>query len=286
MLGDVVGNRPLKATLCDDDLATALELPAGDHVLTTSRSDSFVVQDVSVVHLDLPKPVATHREVSVTTWDATEREITVAAGAQALLVVPENVNDGWTATLNGQVLEKTRVDGWQQAWVLPEGDGGVVTLDFVPDARYRTGLLIGALGVLAVIALAAIPARRRVTFVAPSRSRWLVVAMLVLLAVLGGMLPIVAVIACLLAREFWAAAPKVIAFSGVALGSAVAVLGRILGKGQDWAYIPLVQAAMLVAVSAVIAAAFRPFGPQHATTGEEADTERTAPVEPVTSGSG
>lgn len=277
VLGDVMANRPLKATLCDDDLATALELPAGDHVLTTSRSESFVVQDVSVVHLDLPKPAATHREVSVTTWDATEREVTVAAGAQALLVVPENVNDGWTATLDGKVLEKTRVDGWQQAWILPEGDGGVVALDFVPDTRYRAGLLVGVLGVLVVVALAAVPVRRRVTFVAPSQSRWLVVAMLVLLAVLGGMLPIVALIACLLAREFWTAAPKVIALSGVALGSGVAVLGRVLGNGQEWAYVPLVQAALLVAVSAVVAAAFRPFGPQHRSSAET-DAERTAPV--------
>lgn len=282
VLGDVAGNRPLKATLCDDDLATALELPAGDHVLTTSRSDSFVVQDVSVTHLELPKPAATHREVTITSWDATEREITVAAGAQALLVVPENVNDGWTATFNGQVLPKTRVDGWQQAWILPEGDGGVVTLDFVPDARYRTGLLIGVLGVLAVLVLAALPSRRRVEFVEPSRGRWLVIAMLALLAVLGGMLPIVALIACLLAREFWAAAPKVIALSGVALGTSVAVLGRVLGHGQEWAYIPLVQASLLVAVSAVVAAAFRPFGPQHRAETEK-DAEQTAPVEPVAS---
>ncbi|MFS8096840.1 alpha-(1-_3)-arabinofuranosyltransferase [Lentzea alba] len=283
VLGDVARHRPLKATLCDDDLATALELPAGDHVLTTSRSESFVVQDVSVAHLELPKPAATHREVSVGTWDVTEREVTVAAGAKALLVVPENVNDGWTATLNGQVLEKTRVDGWQQAWVLPEGDGGVVTLDFVPDARYRLGLLVGVLGVLAVVALAVAPVRRRVTFVLPSRSRWLVVAMLVLLAVLGGMLPIVALIACLLAREFWAAAPKVVALSGVAFGSGVAVLGRLLGNGQEWAYLPVVQASFLVAVSAVVAASFRPFGPQHRAQPEE-DAEQTAPVEPVASG--
>ncbi len=283
VLGDVVGNRPLKATLCDDDLATALDLPAGDHVLTTSRSDSFVVQDVSVVHLDLPKPVANHRDVGITTWDATEREVTVGAGARALLVVPENVNDGWTARIGGQVLEKVRVDGWQQAWIVPEGDGGVVTLDFVPDARYRAGLLVGVLGVLAVCALALFPVRRRVTFVEPSYSRWLVFAMLVLLGVLGGMLPVVALIACLLAREFWPAAPKVVALSGVSFGAGVAVLGRILGNGQEWAYLPLVQASLLIAVSAVVAAAFRPFGPRHRADGEETDAERTAPVEPVAS---
>ncbi|MET9224413.1 alpha-(1-_3)-arabinofuranosyltransferase [Lentzea sp. NPDC003310] len=276
-LADVVAGRPLPAVLCDDDLATALDLPAGDHVLTTTRSDSFVVQDVSVTHLGLAKPVVTHREVTTGIWEATERKLTVAPGAKALLVVPENVNDGWTATLNGQVLEKVRVDGWQQAYVLPEGDGGVVALDFGPDTRYRTGLLVGVLGVLAVLVLAALPVGRRVAFVAPSASRWLVVAMLVLLAVLGGMLPIVAVIACLLAREFWAAAPKVIAVAGVALGSVVAVLGRVLGHGQEWAYIPLTQASLLVAVSAVVAAAFGPFGAR-ARPEEETAAERTAPV--------
>ncbi|WP_235921190.1 alpha-(1-_3)-arabinofuranosyltransferase [Lentzea tibetensis] len=258
-LGDVVGNRPLKATLCDDDLATALELPAGDHVLTTTRSESFVVQDVSVQHLDSKKPVATHRDISVTTWESTEREVTVGAGARALLVVPENVNDGWQATLDGTVLEKTRVDGWQQAWVLPEGGGGVVKLDFTPDTQYRAALLIGVLFVFGVGVLAVVPSRRRVAFVTPSAGRWLVFAMILLLGVLGGMLPIVALIACLLARELWPPAPKVIALSGVALGGGVAVLGRILGNGQDWAYIPLVQAALLIAVAAVVAAAFKPF---------------------------
>ncbi|SER23828.1 alpha-(1-_3)-arabinofuranosyltransferase [Lentzea albida] len=282
VLGDVVNHRPLKAVLCDDDLATALELPAGDHVLSTSRSDSFVVQDVSVTHVGLAQPVATHREVTIGKWDATDRRVTVAPGARALLVVPENVNDGWTATLNGQVLEKVRVDGWQQAYVLPGGDGGVVALEFGPDTRYRTGLLVGALGVLAVLLLAAIPVRRRVAFAAPSESRWPVVAMLVLLAVLGGMLPIVAVIACLLAREFWAAAPKVIAVGGMALGSSVAVLGRILGHGQEWAYVPVAQAALLVAVSAVVAAAFRPFGRRDERSGEEkGGEEQTVLVEPV-----
>ncbi|SDF39972.1 arabinofuranan 3-O-arabinosyltransferase [Lentzea fradiae] len=284
-LGDLVAGRALKATLCDDDLATALELEAGDHVLTTTRSDSFVVQDVSVTHLDLPKPAARHRDVTVTTWDATEREVTVAAGAQALLVVPENVNDGWQATLNGQVLETVRVDGWQQGYVLPEGDGGVVALTFTPDSRYRTGLLAGVLGALAVLVLAALPVRRRIEFVAPSESRWLVAAMLVLLAVLGGMLPIVAVIACLLAREFWAAAPKVIAWTGGVLGTATAVLGRILGHGQEWAYSPVAQAALMVALSAVVASAFRPFTPRHQAgkePPEEDEAERTVPVAPVT----
>ncbi|WP_285742345.1 alpha-(1-_3)-arabinofuranosyltransferase [Lentzea sp. NBRC 105346] len=259
-VGDVVGHRPLKLTLCDDDLASALELPAGDHVLVTSRSDSFVVQDVSLKHLDAKAPAATHRTVSVSSWDSTSRSVQVGAGAAALLVVPENVNEGWRATLNGAVLERTRVDGWQQAWILPEGAGGEVELSFTPDTQYRFGLLIGVLSVLLVVFLAVRRSRRLVTFVEPSRGRWPVVVMIVLLGVLGGMLPIVALIACLLARELWAPAPKVIALSGVAVGGGVAVLGRLFGHGQEWAYSPVVQAALLFAVSAVVAAAFRPFG--------------------------
>ena len=54
----------------------------------------------------------------------------------------------------------------------------------------------------------------------------------------------------------------------------MAVLGRILGHGQEWAYVPLVQAALLIAVSAVVAAAFRPFGPRHRVAHDPTDRRR------------
>ncbi len=75
----------------------------------------------------------------------------VAPGAEAVLRVPENVNDGWQATLDGKRLEAETVDGWQQGWVVPAGEGGLVRLDFAPDRSYRAALLVG--GGLALLLL-------------------------------------------------------------------------------------------------------------------------------------
>jgi arabinofuranan 3-O-arabinosyltransferase len=42
------------------------------------------------------------------------------------------------------------VDGWQQAWSIPSGDGDV-HVAFAPDRPYRTGLVLGLLGMIAVL---------------------------------------------------------------------------------------------------------------------------------------
>lgn len=89
--------------------------------------------------------------MQIGTWDATSRSVTVAPGDESVLAVPENANAGWVATMDGKPLTRTRVDGWQQAWIVPAGAGGVVSLAFTPDSTYRTGLLIGALAVLLVL---------------------------------------------------------------------------------------------------------------------------------------
>ena len=85
--------------------------------------------------------------------------MTVGPGAAALLVVPENFNTGWTATLGGARLRAVRVDGWQQAYEVPAGAGGAVTLTFTPDRPYRDGLAAGAAAVLLVGLMALAPVR-------------------------------------------------------------------------------------------------------------------------------
>ena len=86
----------------------------------------------------------TQRDVAVRWWTTSRRVVDVAYGAAALLVVPENVNAGWRATLGGGELTPVRVDGWMQGYVIPEGDGGQVTLDFAPNRLYQAGLALGA----------------------------------------------------------------------------------------------------------------------------------------------
>ena len=78
-----------------------------------------------------------------------------------VLELNENANPGWVATINEEPLTALRVDGWRQAWWIPAGVGGVVSVEFAPDTTFRAGLIAGAMAVLALVALCAIPIRRR-----------------------------------------------------------------------------------------------------------------------------
>jgi arabinofuranan 3-O-arabinosyltransferase len=189
----------------------------------------------------------------VTDWDVTSREIQVTSGPEAVLSVPENANDGWVATLNGTELHRVRVDGWQQAWLVPEGQGGTIELKFAPDGQYRTRIAAGGLTALLLVGSLLIPVRRRRPIdVRQGARRWLPFVLVGLIVLLGGMLPVVLLIACLLLRSVWPPAPRLLAFCGAAFACVVAVTGRLLDHGQDWAYGWVAQSALLLAAAAVV----------------------------------
>ncbi|MEN3305000.1 MAG: arabinofuranan 3-O-arabinosyltransferase [Micromonosporaceae bacterium] len=287
-LADLVAQRPLPVTICDPFLVDGADLAAGEHELRTLPSVPFAVQSAVLAPGKAGKAAATatsavhDREVTVARWAATERSVHIGAGNEALLVVPENANAGWVATLNGRTLAPSRVDGWQQAWVVPAGSGGTVVLRFAPDRTYRDALAAGGTGVLALAAMILLPGRRRpLAAPVPSRSRLVPAVLLALLVVLGGVLPVVFVLAAMLVRQVWRG-PRgangrpgslaVLALSAAGAATAVAVTGRLLGHGQGWAYGPLTQGAMLAAVATVVAACLRAprGGPlDEAATGDE-----------------
>ncbi|MGS2612922.1 alpha-(1-_3)-arabinofuranosyltransferase domain-containing protein [Micromonospora sp. LZ34] len=257
-LGDITAGRPLPVTLCDDVAADGVDLPPGEHRLRTTVSESFVAQDAWLTPDGPTRAAPRHRDVQVVDWAATDRTVRVGAGGEALLVVPENMNAGWRATLDGRVLPTTRVDGWQQAWVVPAGETAEVRLTFVPDTAYRGGLAIGALTALAVVCLAVWPVRRR-SPAGPTTGQandgWIAGALVGLIVALGGVLPVVIGIAAMLLRQFMPRVLPAVVLAGMAAATAGAVAGRLQGHGQEWAFGPWVQAAMLVAVGAVVASA-------------------------------
>ena len=311
-LGDFMAHRPLRFRTCRD-LTGGLDLSAGRHEVRTDRSASFVVQDLWLLR-GSPRP-ATTRAVRATDWGVTHRSVEVAAGGEAVLSVPENANPGWVARLDGRALPSVRVDGWQQAWVLPAGAGGTVTLDFAPDGQYRQRLLTGAVAVVVVVLVLLVPAGRRGrggageaetragvngpraswaaardgggnavsrfcrsllvalkpgaprggttgTFVQVGRGRWVPVAFVVLLAVLGGMVPVILLIACLLLRVVWPPALRWVALGSAGLACLVAVGGRVLHNGQEWAHGTVAQGLLLLAVAAVVAGCVQWFAPR------------------------
>ena len=122
-------------------------------------------------------------------WQADSRQLRVAArSTSTLLVVHENTNAGWSARLAGRVLKRVVVDGWQQGWVLPAGAEATVDLRYDPDRTYRRGLLVGALLVVALLALAVVPAGPgRAAPVGAGSTSWVSAgAGLVVLVLIGG----------------------------------------------------------------------------------------------------
>jgi len=106
---------------------------------------------------------------TVGSWQATRRTVVVHTVAAALLVVHENVNAGWRASLDGHRLQPVTVDGWQQGWALPAGASGTVSLSYQPQHSFVLGLVLGALAVLAVFLLAFVRTGADARAAAPER---------------------------------------------------------------------------------------------------------------------
>jgi arabinofuranan 3-O-arabinosyltransferase len=65
----------------------------------------------------------------------------------------ENYNKGWQATLNGQILTPVTLDGWQQGFVVPAGEGGQIILTYLPDFLYNIVIAIGIIAVIILLVL-------------------------------------------------------------------------------------------------------------------------------------
>jgi arabinofuranan 3-O-arabinosyltransferase len=149
------------------DLGTVLLLPcggstvevgAGPQRITAASSDLARTTGLELNRAGAPLPSQAPADrigATVKSWGGTDRSVRVAARAEdALLVVRENSNAGWRATLDGRTLAPVTVDGWQQGYLVPEGAEGTVHLVYAPDRPYRVALLLGALAALAVLAAA------------------------------------------------------------------------------------------------------------------------------------
>ncbi|GAA1998621.1 alpha-(1-_3)-arabinofuranosyltransferase [Nocardiopsis rhodophaea] len=167
-LEDKLNGKPLGYESCDD-----VDLKAGSNRLVVKPGNQYQV-DSAIVEQDgtdlaarAEKPAGSGGEKNsgdsvtpVTTadvprlagWGNSERRFDVAVDEDSYLVVNENFNDGWEATVEGSddPLEPVRLDGWKQAWQLPAGTHGTVTLSYAPDGIYHLALGVGA--VLALLA--------------------------------------------------------------------------------------------------------------------------------------
>jgi arabinofuranan 3-O-arabinosyltransferase len=159
---DLLYGRPMHFTAC----AAALVRP-GQNTVTEPAADpaGWDVQNVLVSPPAASQPQGAagtaSQPATAISWTDSSRLLRVAASQRSYLAVAQNFNPGWQASIGARVLAPVRLDGWEQAWLLPAGTRGLVTLTFRPDRPYRAALF-GGLAVLAVlIGVAAVPRRRR-----------------------------------------------------------------------------------------------------------------------------
>ncbi|WP_146197210.1 glycosyltransferase [Serinibacter arcticus] len=154
------------------ELVASLDGTAGLERVTSNAAGTIwrVVTDTGVARArvlesDASTPSA---EVVVTGRDLPVGGLTsglVRAGGEVLpseqdrlVVLAERAHPGWRATLDGRRLEHTDLD-WRQAFTLPAGAEGRLTLTYVDPLR--TVWTVGQIVVLGLAGLLALPTRRR-----------------------------------------------------------------------------------------------------------------------------
>jgi arabinofuranan 3-O-arabinosyltransferase len=179
-----------------------------------------------------------------------------------VLEVAENFNEGWVAHAGERALQPVRVDGWKQAFVIPAGVGGEVSLEFAPDEPYRWGLLGGLIAVLLVVFVAIRPPRAGQAPPVRSRALPLVTAGLVAAGVVltFGLVGLALLVpaAFVLRRGL-----PVVAFAGVLGATLVAAVVGIRPEGPA----VILQAVLLVLAWAAVLRAGWPAGGSSAVPG-------------------
>lgn len=149
-----VNGEVLSARVCGG----AVTLPAGQHSIVVRSSEAFQPLTALFASPGLYEPTGRPESPDVLTWAATSRTVDVPVADDArILELAENFSPGWTARAGEHILQPVRVEGWKQAFVLPEGVSGPVEIRFGPDGIYRWGLLAGLLAALCVACVAVRP---------------------------------------------------------------------------------------------------------------------------------
>jgi arabinofuranan 3-O-arabinosyltransferase len=219
--------------------SATLPVSASRHELSFTSSATTLVQQVVLNRGSGLRLSTGSGHAQVLHWGSTSRTVRVDAPVATLLVVHENFNDGWQARLAGHRLTAVQVDGWQQAFLLPAGAHGVLSLTYAPQRPFTIGLWLGLLAAVVLIGAAylgrragrlgdwqpsAVPAGR---LSRPALATGLVVALGLLAGWAGVVLAVLLTAAWLRLpavrmRRGWLAA---VAAGGVALGGILDAIG-------------------------------------------------------------
>ncbi|MFD3400126.1 alpha-(1-_3)-arabinofuranosyltransferase family protein [Kribbella sp. NPDC058693] len=150
---DLLQRRPVTFSGCGKD--TKISVLSGRHSVDVLAGGGLVPIELRL-SADDAWSATSAQGVKVSRQSPAELKLDVPPAAeQSVLTVAQNYNEGWQAyDAGGHRLTPIRVGGWQQGWLVPAGQAQVVTARFGPDGSYRTGLLLGLLALLSVVALA------------------------------------------------------------------------------------------------------------------------------------
>ncbi|MFB7720376.1 alpha-(1-_3)-arabinofuranosyltransferase [Nocardia sp. NPDC056100] len=189
-----------------------------------------------------------------------------APSGTRVLVLPLSTNVGWRAvTSDGHELKPVVIDGWQQAWLLPPGTKGPITIEFPADRWYRYAIFGGLLLLLPLAVLAFRSARAPVRDDGPAprtwRSRTLGAAGLAAAAGLiagptGLVLTAIGLIAARLRPPHWSMWLIAIAGTGTAISAAALSTGPWRSPegymgGSLWVQLPALVAIVALGLSAL-----------------------------------
>lgn len=260
--------QPMSLRVCTGPV----QIGPGEHLLEAGPSSgAFKITGVIARGPSAPatpalsSAVAPPRQAKVAgPWTARHRTVRLGAGPASYLVVAQNYNAGWRATFDGRTLTPVRVDGWQQAWMVPAGAAGTVTMVYMPDAAYRAALAVGAVLLVALGLLALLRRRRKAPLPPPAAARRvprLVLAVLgvaVLAAVAGPLALTVVPLALVGYRWGSRALISVAGLSFMAAGVVVAAsAGAAPGSGLG-AFGTPAQVLAAVAIAAVLVSLVTP----------------------------
>jgi arabinofuranan 3-O-arabinosyltransferase len=156
-LGDLTGLRQVHLGLCT--AGGTVSLRAGQNQLLAGQSVNFTITDLSLTGATSAAQATaaasgTPRQLQVLSWQDDSRSLRIGPGPSSYVEIHENYDSGWTATLNGKRLTAAILDGWQQAFVVPAGQGGVIRLSFAPATLYHIGIVVSAVALLALLVIA------------------------------------------------------------------------------------------------------------------------------------
>jgi arabinofuranan 3-O-arabinosyltransferase len=247
---------PVDLAICGDAATGALR--TGEHRLIATGTAGFSVTSATLLRADRTAvvPDGGRTAVDIGTWDRERRTVSVGPRREStLLVVPESINPGWVATLDGRELGSVTVDGWQQGYVLPAGAAGEVVLQFRAGAVYHGALAAGVVAVLVLLGLLVVPSRATPLPAMPTGVRapvWIQVGAVAGVALVGGVIGVLSTAGLVgLARMLGPRRrPALAVLAGLCLLAAGTLLLTVNGQAAQVA----VQVLALLSVSAVAAA--------------------------------